>query len=800
LEKFKNFIYEKRFSVLALLLLFSILRVYLSISVSSNSLYSEVYILWKTVGFLYDVWYVLFISAVILLLSFFVSLLSKKVSNILFHSLVLLVLFIEIGLQQYYLTMFQALDESVYYFSLNELKLIIGLADRLTFGAVFGILVMFAIYFGLIFSFKKVATKRSSKRKFYFAFLLLGFLTFPFANYSSETEIVRVGLVNNKTSYFIHRSLNYFFKKEKGEIQINPSEFKDLDKDFYQHTSSNVLYPVFQPLADSSALAPYFKDSDKKPNIVFVIVESLSSELIGENGKQTGQLMPFLDSLSQESLFFPNTLSTAERTHNVLPATLCSLPNSVDGTVFQQIEYPNHWSLMSLLKKDYFSRFYCGVKMEFINMQGFMRFQKTDLLSEKWSEENRKDSARIKASWGFPDECIYRQSEQDLEEIKTNKALFDVFLTISSHDPFKYPNQAKWISLAKKKLSKLKNRQLRKDLLANVEAMGSYSYSDFALRDFFQKWKQKDEFNNTIFIITGDHGTERCQIDPLSPYKVPILIYSPLLKKSKTINSISTHLDLPVSLLNLLKQKYKQSVPESLPFIGKEMDMREEYHADRSIVFSSTQWRSDNVFSKGYALIDNQLYDLRKSIRPKKTADKVKITHLQNQIKLYQNFSRYLIHQNKLVPPEIHDQVFGTIVWTKIKEWKGEILAEMMKDKYILLGQSAFDNQWKNMRVQVETEVFLNSEKDIDSIMEIGITADFHKKMKRKYLLFKNIKPILVEKFKKGKRNKLKYTLEFSPKTFEKLRGKKKLTYYFYNRLDKKQEVDNYSIKLYSGK
>ncbi|MFN6083299.1 MAG: LTA synthase family protein, partial [Fluviicola sp.] len=195
------------------------------------------------------------------------------------------------------------------------------------------------------------------------------------------------------------------------------------------------MYTVFQPLSDSSALSPYFKDSDKKPNIVFVIVESLSSELIGENGKQTGQLMPFLDSLSQESLFFPNTLSTAERTHNVLPATLCSLPNSVDGTVFQQIEYPNHWSLMSLLKKDYFSRFYCGVKMEFINMQGFMRFQKTDLLSEKWSEENRKDSARIKASWGFPDECIYRQSEQDLEEIKTNKALFDVFLTISSHDP-----------------------------------------------------------------------------------------------------------------------------------------------------------------------------------------------------------------------------------------------------------------------------------------------------------------------------------------------------------------------------
>lgn len=781
-------------------MLFIVLRIYLSISVSSNSLYSDVSIFWKIAGVLYDSWYVLFISVVISLISFLVSLLSKKASNILFHSVFLLILFIEIGLQQYYLTMFQALDESVYYFSLNELKLIIGLGDRLTFGAIFGIIVVFAIYFGLIVGLRKFTTKYSSKRKLFFAFLFLGFLTFPFANYSSENEIVRVGLVNNKTSYFIHRSVKYFFKKEEGEIQVNPSDFKDLDKDFYQHTSANVLYPVFQPLADSSVLAPYFKDSDKKPNIVFVIVESLSSELIGENGKQTGQLMPFLDSLSQNSLFFPNVLSTAERTHNVLPATLCSLPNSVDGTVFQQIEYPNHWSLMSLLKKDYFSRFYCGVKMEFINMQGFMRFQKTDLLSEKWSEENRKDSAKVAASWGFPDECIYRQSEQDLSEINSKKALFDVFLTISTHDPFKYPNQEKWISQAKKRLSRLKNKQLRKDLLANIDAMGSYSYSDFALRDFFKKWKQKEEFKNTIFIITGDHGTERCQIDPLSPYKVPILIYSPLLNKSETFNSISTHLDLPVSLLNLLKQKYKQSVPESLPFIGKEMDMRKEYHTDRSLVFSSTQWRSDNVFSKGYALIDNQLYDLRKSIRPKKITNTAKKNYLQNQIKFYQYFSRYLIHQNKLVPPEIHDKVFGTIVWKQIKEWSGTISSDKMKEKYILLGQSSFNDEWKNMRVQVETTIFLNSETDIDSIVEIGITEDFHKKMKRKYLLFKNIKPILVEKFKKGQKNRLRYTLEFSPKTFEKLRGKKKLTYYFYNRLDKKQEVDNYSIKLYSGK
>lgn len=165
MEKFKNFIYEKRFSVLALLLLFSILRIYLSISVSSNSLYSDVSLFWKIAGLLYDVWYVLFISGIVLFLSFLISLFSKTVSNFVFHSLILLILFLEIGLQQYYLTMFQALDESVYYFSLNELKLIVGLGDRLTFSAVFGILALFSIYFGLIFIFKKAAKKEIVEAK-----------------------------------------------------------------------------------------------------------------------------------------------------------------------------------------------------------------------------------------------------------------------------------------------------------------------------------------------------------------------------------------------------------------------------------------------------------------------------------------------------------------------------------------------------------------------------------------------------------------------------------------------------------
>ncbi len=696
--------------------------------------------------------------------------------------------------------MLQPADESVFYFSFEELRLIIGLTERLNFSTISGILFLFVVYI-LIHWLVRTKFLFLAKTKLLFLTICVGFLSYPFAFYESDSEVVREGMVNSKTSYFIHKSSAYWFNKDTTNIEVHPIDFAQLNKDFYSNsTSENQLYPIFQKLPEESSLAPFFKSSAKKPNIVFVIVESLSSDFVGENALKTGNLMPFLDSLSTESIYFPNVFATAERTHNVLPATLCSLPNSVDGTVFQQIEYPNHWSLMSLLRKDYFSRFYCGVRMEFINMQGFMRYHKTNLMSEKWSVENRKDSAKINSSWGFPDECIYRQSEQDEYLIPKNKAQLDVFLTISSHDPFKYANQKKWIRKATKCLRKVKNKALRKALIANSDAMGAYMYTDASLKAFFEKWKQKPEFQNTIFVITGDHGTERCPINVLSPYKVPLLIYSPLLLKPKTSRALATHLDIPISLLNLLRTKYGQSLPDKIPYIGKELEFSSNYQRNRSLVFSSTQWRSDNCFSKGFALIDGQLYDCRKSLDPIKKKNAKELYYLKKQTELYQKFSRYVLIQKRVLPGAIHDRVFGTISWTLLKKWSAQIPKEKQEEKYVLLGKSPISASQTNIRIQVLAQVVLEKETDIDSLSEFGLTAIEHKKMQSKYFLFKGVKPIFIDRFKPNKSNRLRYTLEFSPKTFEKLKGKNEFTLYFYNRNGSKKVIESYEVQLFTGK
>ena len=46
------------------------------------------------------------------------------------------------------------------------------------------------------------------------------------------------------------------------------------------------------------------------------------------------------------------------------------------------------------------------------------------------------------------------------------------------------------------------------------------------------------------------------QENELSRYKVPLLIYSPLLKVNKEIKSIASHADIAPSLISLLNKKY----------------------------------------------------------------------------------------------------------------------------------------------------------------------------------------------------------------------------------------------------
>lgn len=783
MEKWRSALWEKSHWFFALLPLLFLLRIYVIYTAQHQWLdpQTSVSIAWFGLGF--DLALVLLSWVLFGSISF---LLGKKMGW-LSPLFAFILLFVSITLDQYYLVAREPLDEAIFLFSWEEISMIAGIEQRLT--PLFALLLfsLLLIYALLAWLFKKLGQKAPimyQKTIFYFGMCTL--ILLHFLRYENLENQPLEALVNNRLLYFVNRSIDYSTTAKVNTKKIYTADFKDLNPEFYGQTASNGIYPLWHAFPKKSALAPYFKRTSdgKAPHIVVIIMESMSSNMYGERRAKTGNLMPFMDSLSTKSLYFPNAFSTSQRTHNVLPAFLSSVPNVMDGNAFQQIQYPNHWSIFNLLQKSHYARFYCGVPLEYLNMRGFMNYHNVNFLVQHWAKECVNHSKQVNSSWGFPDEDMYKQSLIDEKSIhRDGKRALDVFLTISSHDPFVYPNKASYTEIVLKNASSIKDRKSRELIQSQAENFGAFRYADDQIRYFMEESKKNPNYSNTIFIITGDHGTELLNANPISKYNIPIVIYSPLLKTSFKSKAIVSHLDIAPSLLNYFRLHYKNiSLPDSSSFVGKELVFSKYFKTNRSLVFTTNKLRTCDAFQNGSVLLANNLYRVtnKMTVVPEKNSGKKRM--LQKQLSLYQLFSQYTIHQNKLIPPQAHKHWVGSEKWEVAKEMDISLKGIATNGRMIAVGNFALQpKKMKKIRVQVFAELYCNRRSDIRQLGDLVLNLKKWIWLSKKWTLFKAIRPSFKEKFERKDWNPISYTLEFSPRQTNQLKTNKKLYFYLHN-------------------
>ena len=177
-------------------------------------------------------------------------------------------------------------------------------------------------------------------------------------------------------------------------------------------------------------LSQYFNDSDTKPNVVMIIVESLGNEWMGTNNS-ISPLMPFLDSLSKKSLYWKNCMSTTLRSFGAVPAITGSVPCGIRGYQFGNMPETN--TLLGILKSNGYetNAFYSG-EFYFDCVAEYLISQKIDYMSNFYAEY-KNDNDKTKGNyWGFHDEFLFDKSIEILNDKKS--PMFNLFITISTHD------------------------------------------------------------------------------------------------------------------------------------------------------------------------------------------------------------------------------------------------------------------------------------------------------------------------------------------------------------------------------
>lgn len=424
------------------------------------------------------------------------------------------------------------------------------------------------------------------------------------------------------------------------------TKFLDLNK-----YDGSLEYPLLQTENPKDVLGAHFNLTSEKPSIVIIIVEGLGSDFLGDNAIYKG-FTPFLESLRNKSLSWENFLSNTGEGFAALPTVVGSLPFGEEG--FSNIDRNlNKNTLFSILKNNgYATSFNYGGNSALNHLDKFLDEERVDFIldSNAFGSDyipHEKDASRI--SSGYPDKELFRKFMSF--ETYQEKPKFEVFLTLSTKKPFLVPSSKDFENkvdqlLASPKIEKTFAKRIKK----HKEIFASLLYTDEALSGFFDAYKSKANFHNTIFIITGSHNvTELPAKNEISRYRVPFMIYSPLVKAPKKITSTGSHADIVPSVLSLLNKKYSLKIPSKVSWLGNSLVPEKKEESSKQIpLFRNKNNMQDYIYGH-YLLSSGRIYGLEENLElfSVKNAPKKKITEA---FKSFKSVNSYVTSYNKILP------------------------------------------------------------------------------------------------------------------------------------------------------
>lgn len=459
------------------------------------------------------------------------------------------------------------------------------------------------------------------------ALSLLAFFLAPqrFAPRVAHTD-ADLAYLSNKTAFFIDNNLARLRNPEDDAAAPRV-------KAQAPWSGSDPRYPFLHAERTPDTLGPLFnvRPNAPPPNLVFIIVEGLGRSFSGP-GARLGSFTPFLDELAGRSLYFENFLSGQGRTFGVLTTVFGSLPFGESGLAALGDKLPRHDSLLSVLKaQDYRLRFYSGSNLEFDNEGLFLRRQGVDQLV---SEGDFKPPYQRSNDWGYADRDLVEMALAREAQASTGPYV-GIIQTTSMHSPFTFPGKDDYLRRVEERMRALKladNPVYRngRDIFASI------LYTDDALRTYFEGAAKLPGFENTIFVITGDHRLPELPMDTrIERYHVPLIVYSPLLKGPRSIRSVSSQFDIAPSLLAFLAKGYGLKSPQQVTWIGTGLDTEESFRNLHAIPLKQTKSEMSDFVSGTAYLAQGQLYTLGDGMQADRNNDPEALARAQAQFRAF---------------------------------------------------------------------------------------------------------------------------------------------------------------------
>ncbi|MCR6112426.1 LTA synthase family protein [Bacillus sp. A301a_S52] len=333
--------------------------------------------------------------------------------------------------------------------------------------------------------------------------------------------------------------------------------------DAYLHLTTR-SQTVFADRDDWEIIDEHLADYDVKPNsayhgvaegmnVVVLSMESVEAFVINEtvNGEE---ITPFLNELIEDSFYFENFYDQTGqgKTSDAEFMINNSLYPLGRGAVFHTHSDNELTPLPRALQHNgYYTVSFHANDKTFYNrdiMYGNLGYDHYfDIASYEVTGENS-------VGWGLKDVAFMEQSMAYMEELP--EPFFATMLTLTNHFPYELDEEDHFVAPYDSE-SDILNRYFP-----------TVRYTDEAIKTLFDEMKEQGLYDNTIFVLYGDHyGIAESHYSQLSEFlgyditpdeamklnRVPLIIHIPgMEEEAKTIDTVSGHVDVMPTLLNLL--------------------------------------------------------------------------------------------------------------------------------------------------------------------------------------------------------------------------------------------------------
>ncbi len=390
---------------------------------------------------------------------------------------------------------------------------------------------------------------------------ILIFLTFGIFHFGIKNT--QAEIFNNINENELAKSglYSFFAAYKSNELNYNDFYLTLPKKENFKITRNLVTASNDSLLNSNNSILRFTKNSgeEKKPNIIFIGLESMSASFLKRYGN-TKNLTPTLDSLHKESIAFTNMYATGTRTIRGLEAISLAIPPTPGRSIVKRKNNKNLFTIGEVFKQKGYSRtFIYGGDAHFDNMLNFFSYNEFDIVDRrKWHRIKEKlptkrnrindDEVTFENAWATCDENLFNKVLKVADnQSQLNEPFFHFVMTSSNHQPYTFPEGL------------IDSNEKTRD--------NAVKYSDKALQKFFEKAKTKSWFTNTVFVIVADHcaySAGRTEIN-IKNHHIPAYIFNLRDKTPTEVNKLSSQIDIFPTLFGYLNWSYKTN------FFGKDI-------------------------------------------------------------------------------------------------------------------------------------------------------------------------------------------------------------------------------------